>query len=86
MEDVPDLDAILVAISAGGMTAGISIKSKAKNNNIKGEIRQNNIFAKEVYIMADYEPYFNNAKKKNFRVKLKETHTPVITYKMYCLI
>ncbi|XP_076106035.1 serine racemase-like isoform X1 [Mytilus galloprovincialis] len=35
LQDVPDLDAILVSASGGGMISGISIAAKAINKNIK---------------------------------------------------
>ena len=36
VQGLKDLDAILVPISGGGMTAGIAIAAKAINPNIKG--------------------------------------------------
>jgi len=36
IQDMKDLDAILVPISGGGMTAGIAIAAKGINPNIKG--------------------------------------------------
>ncbi|CAH1793239.1 unnamed protein product [Owenia fusiformis] len=42
LEEVPELDAILVAISGGGMTAGVAVAAKAIKPNIK-------IFAVEAY-------------------------------------
>lgn len=36
LEQVPDLDAILVPTSAGGMVAGIAIAAKSKKPGIKG--------------------------------------------------
>ncbi|CAC5375137.1 SRR [Mytilus coruscus] len=35
LEEVPDLDAILVSASGGGMISGISIAAKAINKNVK---------------------------------------------------
>jgi serine racemase len=36
LKQVPDLDAILVPVSGGGMTSGIAIAAKAIKPNIKG--------------------------------------------------
>ena len=37
LEQVPDLDAILVPVSAGGMLAGICVAAKSIKPNIKSE-------------------------------------------------
>lgn len=36
MEQVPELDAILVPISGGGMISGIAIAAKSVKNDVKG--------------------------------------------------
>ena len=36
LEQVPELDAILVPVSGGGMISGIAIAAKAIKTNIKG--------------------------------------------------
>ena len=37
MEQVPDLDALLVPVSGGGMLAGICVTAKSIKPNIKSE-------------------------------------------------
>ena len=38
LEQVPDLDAVLVPVSGGGMISGIAIAAKNRKDDVKGKV------------------------------------------------